>query len=586
MTAKKRAAGYESIRQFFVKKNIMNAIGILIFAYAFILIIFIGRTSLADISFPNEYREAANIQLTMEFLKGNNPYSLSAYSGPVPGLIYVYGPLYSLFTALFCLVFPADVIFMHYLVTFVCVIAGAVLAAYMTYEKTEYLAAPAAVFLFTVTCNWRYGYINAVPDAFALTLMILIFFVSTRKDFRFKDTLLAVLSVLTYFAKQYFLIVAVSVLIYRFICSRKKALSLFLQTLIISAVTFIIVSLICPLYFTYTVFMAHGPFGMSNEQFSRLYAYVKEEEAEDRYYEEKAKAEEAGEVPEGTLKKEGETLTNKSENTDPGSGFSYEIMQLRSLGGMFIFIFLWAAAGMILEIKDRLKHRKEPEFFYIIHMVIAFAALVYLGQNNGAWLSYYLQLLMPAVIIYSFIIQDRLIAEKDGLVKNILIAGLVLTVSFTAYRTGTRLKIYKKTDEQIKAWEKAYELVSAAEEKGDVYFVPPLGFKALSDGQYLYNNGHNMVVNIQFLMEYNSTPWEQKLFPHAGMVINSHYDEQMNIRKKAENGGYGMVTLIDGMDMDYDRLDMADLMKAGYKKEEEILLYSGRLSYNVQFWTK
>ena len=79
----------------------MNAIGILIFVYAAILIINIGRASLADISFPNEYREAANIQLTMEFLKGKNPYSLSAYSGSVPGIIYVYGPLYSLFTALF-----------------------------------------------------------------------------------------------------------------------------------------------------------------------------------------------------------------------------------------------------------------------------------------------------------------------------------------------------------------------------------------------------------------------------------------------------------------------------------------------------
>ncbi len=583
MTAKKRAAGYESIRQFFIKKNIMNAIGVLIFVYAAILIINIGRTSLADISFPNEYREAANIQLTMEFLKGKNPYSLSAYSGSVPGIIYVYGPLYSLFTALFCLIFPADVIFMHYLITFICLIAGAAMAAYMTYEKTQYLPAPAAVFLFMISCNWRYGYINAVPDTFALTLMILIFFVATRKDFRFKDTLLAILSVLIFFAKQYFLVVAVSVLIYRFFCSRKKALSLFLQTLVISAVTLIIVSVTCPLYFTYTVFMAHGPFGMSKEQFSELNAYLKEEEAEDKFYEEEA---EKREVEKSISKEAEETLTNQSENTDPGSGFSYEIMQLRSLGGMFIFIFLWALAGLVLEIKNRLKHRKEPEFFYIIHMVTAFTALVYLGQNNGAWLSYYLQLLMPAVIIYAFIIQDRLIAENEGLIQGILTVLLLLTVSFSAFRTGTRLKIYEKTDEQIKAWEKAYALVSDAAQKGEVYYVPPLGFHALSNGKYLYNNGHNMVVNIQFLMEYNSTPWEQKLFPHAGTVINSHYNEQMKIREKAENGGYEMVTLIDGMDTDYDRLDTADLMKAGYKMEEEILLYSGRMSYNVQFWTK
>lgn len=579
MTAKKKAAGYESIRQFFIKKNIMNALGVLIFAYAAILIFRIFRVSFLDVSFPNEYREAANVQLTMEFLKGNNPYSLSAYGGSEPGMIYVYGPLYSLFTALVCRVIPVNVILMHYIVSFLSVIIGAALAAYMTYEKTEYLAAPAAVFLFLINCNWRYGYINAVPDSFALMIMILIFFAATRKEFRFRDTVMAVLGVMLFFVKQYFVVVLFSVLVYRLICSRKKAVSLLIRIAAVSVITFTVISLTCPLYFTYTVFMAHGPFGMSEEQFSELYAYLREENEQDKYYEDEEETEE-------TEIKEEESLTNKSENTDPGSGFSYEILQIRSLAGMFIFIFIAALAGMFLEMKNGFKHRGDPEFFYIIHMAAAFLALLYLGRNNGAWLSYYLQLLMPAVIIYAFIALDVLIAEKEGILQDLIMAFFVITVAFSAYRTTTRLKVYEKTDEQIKAWERAYEIVSSAAEKGEVYYVPPLGYCALSNGQYLYNNGHNMVVNIQFLMEYETTPWEQKLFPHAGMVMRAHYDEQMKIREKAENGEYELVTLIDGMDTDYDRLDMADLKKAGYKKTDDILLYSGRLSYNVQFWTK
>lgn len=576
MTAKKRAAGYESIRQFFVKKNIMNTIGVLIFICAILLIFKICRASFMDAAFPNEYREAANIQLTLEFLKGNNPYSLSAYSGSEPGMIYVYGPLYSLFTALLCLLIPADVVLMHYIVTLVSVIIAAALSAYMTYERTKYLAAPAAVFLFLINCSWRYGYINAVPDAFALMIMILVFFIATRKDFRFKDTLTAVFSLMLFFVKQYFLIVLVSVFIFRFISDRKRAVRLIIQTMIISLVTFIIITVTCPLYFTYTVFMAHGPFGMSKQQFSELYAYLKEENAEDRLYEEEIREEE----------KESEALTNSSENTDPVTGFAYEILQLRSLAGTFVFIFLFALFGVILEIRGGFKHRKDPEMFFVIHMITAFTALIYLGRNDGAWLSYYLQLLMPAVIIYAFITADSLIEEKEGILQNGLILFFVLTVAFSAYRTGTRLKIYEKTDDQIKAWEKAYELASKAAEKGEVYYVPPLGYCAFHDGQYLYNNGHNMVVNIQFLMEYNTTAWEQKLFPHAGMVINRHYEEQMKIKEKALNREYELVTLIDGMDTDYDRLDMADLIKAGYKKSEDVFLYNGRLSYNVQFWSK
>ncbi len=576
MTAKKRAAGYESIRQFFIKKNIMNAIGVLIFIYAILLIIMICRASFSDAAFPNEYREAANIQLTLEFLKGNNPYSLSAYNGSEPGMIYVYGPLYSLFTALICMIIPADVILMHYVVTLASVIIAAALCAYMTYERTKYLAAPAAVFLFLINCSWRYGYINAVPDAFGLMIMILVFFIASRKDFRFRDILTAALSLLLFFVKQYFLIVLVSLFVFRFINDRKKANRLIIQTLIISLVTFAIITVTCPLYFTYTVFMAHGPFGMSKQQFSELYAYLKEEEADDKQYEEEIQNE----------KNDEDYLTNDSENTDPVTDFGYEILQLRSLVGMFIFIFLFAAIGIILEIRGGFKNRGDPEVFLIIHMITAFLALIYLGRNNGAWLSYYLQLLMPAVIIYAFITADHLIAEKEGLVQNSLIMLFVLTVVFSAYRTGTRLKIYEKTEDQIKAWEKAYELAGDAAKNGEVYYVPPLGYCAFRDGQYLYNNGHNMVVNIQFLMEYNTTTWEQKLFPYAGMVINDHYDEQMKIREKVRNGEYELVTLIDGMDTDYDRLDMADLIKAGYNKTEDIFLYNGRLSYNVQFWKR
>ncbi|MCR5649606.1 MAG: hypothetical protein K6F86_00310 [Lachnospiraceae bacterium] len=584
MTAKKRAAGYESIRQFFIKKNIMNAVGICILVYALILIIKICRTTFLGIAFPNEYREAANIQLTMEFLKGSNPYSLSAYNGPVPGMIYVYGPLYSLFTALLCLFIPADVVTMHYIVTFVSVIAGALICAYMTYEKTQYLAAPAAVFLFIINCSWRYGYINAVPDAFAVFIMIFVFFIVSRREFKFKDTILAILSLMLFFVKQYFLVVSVSVIIFRFINDRKKAIRLTIQTLLISAAVFITVAVTCPLYFTYTVFMAHGPFGMSEELFSELYDYLEEENAEDEHYEEEAEKEEIKEK--GTEKEEEAVLTNNSENTDPVTGFSYEILQLKSLAGMFILVFFFAFAGIVTEAAGGFKHKGEIEFFLIIHMIIAFAALIYLGRNDGAWLSYYLQLFMPAVIIYAFIISDRFIAEKENVMGNILTVLFIVTVTFTAYRTGTRLKIYEKTDEQIKSWERAYEITSNAAKKGEVYYVPPLGYCAFSDGQYLYNNGHNMVVNIQFLMEYNSTLWEQKLFPNAGMVINAHYDEQMKIKEKVKNREYELVTLIDGMDTDYDRLDIADLKKAGYSKTDDILLYSGRLSYDVQFWSR
>ncbi len=579
---KNMTAGYESIRQFFVKKNIMNTIGFLLIIYTIILIVRIVRSAVLNADFPNEYREVANIQLTLEFLKGNNPYSLEAYSGQVPGMIYVYGPLYSLFTAFCGLFIPIDIIKLHYIVTFVSVMIGAALAAYITYENTQYLAAPAAVFLFIINCSWRYGYINAVPDAFALMLTILIFFIVSRKDFKLKNPLCALLSVALFFAKQYFAIVAISVLIYKLINDRKDALKFFLQTFVIAAAAVIVVTVTCPLYWTYSVYMAHGPFGITQEQYHKAYGgYMKEDSKEE--------IEEAGkkkEKEEEISKQEGNELTNTSVNTDPDSGFGYEIIQLKSLIGIFIFIFIAAFAGFISELKSRFKNKAGPEFFLIIHIVVSFIALIYLGRNNGAWLSYYLQLLMPETIIYAFIITDRYINENDGLFCRLCLAYFIIMTFFTAYRTNGRLKVYEKTGEEITAWEKAYDITAKAAEKGEVYYVPPLGFQTFSNGQYLYNNGHNMVVTGWFRGEYFAVPWEQALFPYAGEVMKAHYNYQEHIKEKVKNGEYELVTIIPGMDTDFGRLNISDLENAGYRKKDEILLDSGRMSYEVQFWTR
>ncbi len=579
MTTEKKntTAGYERIRQLFVRKNIMKGIAVLLIIYTVILIIRICNVALMNAAIPNEYREAANIQLTLEFLKGNNPYSINAYGKEQPGLINVYGPLYSLVTAFLGHLIHVDIIVLHYIVTFIAVIVSAALAAFITYEKTEYPVAPAAVFLFIINCSWRYGYINAVPDSFALMLMMIIFFIMSRKDFRLKNPLCALLSIALFFVKQYFVIIVVTIFIYKLINDRKDAIRFFLYTTVFTVLVFFLVSITCPLYWTYTVFLAHGPVGGTYDAYM---SKVNSREIEEKKTKKKIKETEAD-----VEKEEGE-LTNTSENTDPAGGFGYEILQLRSLGGMFLFVFLAALIGVILEIKGGFKSRAGTEAFLIISMAVSFAALIYLGRNSGAWLSYYLQLLMPETIIYAFIVTDRQISRTDGILSKACLVFLIIMVFFTAYRTNGRLKTYAKTEEEMDAWDRAYALTETAAEKGEVYYVPPLGFQTFYNGQYLYNNGHNMAANGLFLNEYNTYDWERRLFPHAGVVLKEHYDYQMKIKEKVKNKEYEMVTIIPGMDTDFERLDSTDLENAGYQLSDKILLDTGRLSYEAQFWTR
>ncbi len=591
-----KTAGYDSIRRFLHidKKIILNILAGILCVYTVFLLIRICLATFGNISIPNEYREAANIQLTKAFMDGVNPYSLSAYDGEIPGMIYVYGPLYSLFTAFLGKLLPIDIITLHYAVTFFSVLISAGLAAYMVYKRTKYAAAPVSAFLFIINCSWRYGYINAVPDAFALMIFVIIIFLmsletgkedgASWKSF-IRDIVCAVLSVSLFFVKQYFLIIVAAVFLFKFINDRKDGIRFFLITAAASAVVITIVTLTCPLYWTYSIFLAHGPFGISQEQYHKAYGGYMEENAAPEKKEEIKEEIKEDPAPEKKNEKD-EAFTVESVNTDPKSGLGYEILQLKSLAGMFIFIFAAVLWGVISEIRNGFKNRRDFVFFLLILMVISFCALIYLGRNDGAWLSYYLQLLMPEVIIYAFIFTDAVICSDKRSAGMAAFVLLCFMMFFTAYRTNARLKVYDKTKEQLSEWNRAYALAAEYASKGEVYYVPVLGFQTIYNGQELYNNGHSMVITGWFRGEYFAVDWEQKVFPLAGNVLQRHFEYQEKIKEKAAKKEYDLVTIIPGMDTDLGRLNCEDLKSYGYRKIDSILLNTGRLAYEVQFWVQ
>ena len=597
-----KTAGYESIRRFlhnriFGKKAVINLLGIIMIAYTAVLIFRICESNLTNVSIPNEYREAANILLTKAFMEGTNPYRLSAYEGELPGMIYVYGPLYSVFTAFLARILPfVDLIRLHYLVTFFSVIIAAGLSACMVFKYTKNTAAAASAFLFLINCSWRYGYINAVPDAFALMIYVVIIYLMSREGSEkqtgksnktLKNILYALLAASLFFIKQYFVLIVVPIFIYKFIYDRRDALKFFLTCLIISVITFITVTITCPLYWTYSVYLAHGPFGITQEQYHKAYGGYMEDNVKAAAEKEQAEKEK-GESQKEQISEKDETEEQSfkagSLNTDPEAGFGYEILQLKSLAGMFIFIFAATAWGVILRLTGR--SLKEPKFmtFLILLMITSFIALIYLGRNDGAWLSYYLQLLMPEVIIFAFIFIDRILENEKGVKKIAAFSLFLLMMFFTAFRTNGRLKVYSKTADQLNDWKRAYEITAGYADKGEVYYVPLLGFQTLYNGQYMYNNGHSMVITGWFRGEYFAVDWEQVLFPHGDIVMQRNYDYQEKIKEKARSQDYSLVTIIDGTDTDFERLSVNDLKKDGYKKIDSILLNAGRMSYEVQFW--
>lgn len=569
----REAAGYESIRQFFKnRKNIINLFGIPLAIYTVFLLYRIISSAFGNTAAPNEYREVANIQLTQQFIKGINPYSMDALKGSVPGIVYVYGPLYSLVTALLSFIIPADIITLHYIVTLTAILISASLAAFMVHEHTDTITSPLAGFLFIIICTWRYGYVNAVPDAFAMMLMMFILFFESRKTFRGREMILALFTIAIFFTKQYFLMILATLVIFKFLTDRKALKKYLINTAVLSAAVIIAVSVTCPLYWTYSVFFAHGPFGLTAQQYENAYGN---------------KLSSIGDTTSEAASIVQKALASDSKDTDPPSGFAYEFLQLKTLGGTFLFMFLMAAAGIIRSFSDKFKHTPDYMKLFIIHIFLASVCLLYLGRNSGAWLSYYLQLLMPAVIIYSVIVTEELIINADSRKKAaVYLAMMFMLIFFTAFRTDRRLPVYTQTAQEREEWESAYKILDTYCSKGEVYYYPLLGFNALENGQLLYNNGHSMVITGWFNGEWEALEWEQKLFPEAGNIMEKNIAYQDEIVSNVRMGKYSLITYIQGVDDDLGRMTLSDIKAGPYKKLDTIRLNAGRMSYNVQFWAR
>lgn len=543
------------------RRLVLNIIASAVILYTLFFIIAILRTSLGSLDIPNEYREPANFDLTLTFIKGINPYSADVLEGEVPGCVFQYGPLFSLLVALLHFILPfVDIFALHYVVAFICVISASVMAAVIAYEKTETLLPAACSFLFTISCTWRYGYINAVPDTLGVTLLILIFFIETRHGIKGKEYIESVLSVLLFYTKQYFIVIAASLFIYKLITDRKAWLRLTLSGIVILTASIAVVNYTCPLYFTYTILIVHGVSGQSVASNHPLFSLIRV-------------------LGSASITEAGQTAAL------PSTGWAFEIFQLRNLISIFLFVFAGFILGVIKAFVQRTP-RFEASRLFVIHSGVAFLALLFLGQNDGAWLSYYLELLMPSVIIYAFISIEKDVLGEDmrGRMKLACVILLLFMVMYTTYKTDSRLPYFEKDESVMAAWDKAYKYCDTYASAGEVIYRAPLGVNALAAGRYLYDNGHEMAIHKAFLEEYNSSAFYRKLFPLGGRLMEQHEAYRSRMREGVARQEYSLILTTATDDVPGELIDPSDAEAAGYVRLDTLTLDMGWASYDIDFW--
>ncbi|MBO5552302.1 MAG: hypothetical protein J5966_10130 [Lachnospiraceae bacterium] len=544
------------------RRLVFNIVAFAVMFYAFFFLAGMCTAAFSNSHIPNEYREAANFDLTLNFIRGINPYALDVLEGDAPGCVFQYGPLFSLLVAGIHFILPfADIFVLHYIIALLCILAAAVMAAVIVRENTETLLPASCAFLFTIACTWRYGYVNAVPDTLGVTLLVLVFFVETRRRVYGKEYIEAALAVLLFYTKQYFVIVALSLFIYKLITDMKACIRLSVSGILLLVLSAAAVNYTCPLYFTYSLLIVHGVSGQSVAVSQPLVS---------------------------NINLTGLSLAAASAKEDAGlppTGWAFEALQLRSLISIFLFLFI----GMLVGI-SRAFIQRTPNFagsrLFVIHSMVAFAALLFLGQNDGAWLSYYLELLMPPVVIYSFISAEKnALDENSGRYLRLAFTVLLMfMVMYTTYRMDARLSYFRKSGEAKAVWDKGYAYCETYAKSGEILYRAPLGIKALEDGRYLYDNGHEMAIHQRFLDEYNRTVTYQKLFPYAGKLMQQHIDYRNGMREKVSVRGYSLV-LKTATDEDAEEIVSRELLEgSGYVLLDSLDLDMGWDFCRVEFW--
>lgn len=511
-----------------------NIIGIAVIIYAVILLYGMTAASLSEVSVPNEFQEVTNILLTQDLLNGINPYSLKeAFGRDVPGLLYAYGPIYSLIVAPFARIFPEKLIFLHYLVSFLAMLMIAFLGAWMVKEKTETLAAPAAAFVLLINCTWRYGYINAVPDTLGLFWMMLALFLETREKCRGRELWEIIVIILAFYTKIYMAYIAIPLFVYKLITDHRAAARFTIYGVVLMGAVSAVVTIMCPLYWTYTIYFLHGPWN--------------------------------------------------AQGGEPG----YEMLQLRSLGGIFLFFFIVSLLAVLEQVKHRFKDVSKTVLLLIVDLIVSIPVMHVLGANDGAWLSYYLQIQIPPLVMLSLIyIENKCIETSSVYRRYAWGAFLFVMLSFTILRTGQRLPYYYMEPEQKKLWDDVYGLIDEYTEKGEVYYSPILTYHAIDDHQYFYNSGYVGVANEDFYDEYLNTKWQQTLFPYAGKVMKKNLEYKRELEEKIRNGGYSLIAVIEGKDGTDRAIRVSAIEDGPYRLLREVGMPVSRVNYALKFYVR
>lgn len=503
--------------------------------------------------FPNELLEPSNVYLTKMFLEGKSPYTLASLGYEVPAVNYEYPFLNSMICAAIAFLLGKNAVLAHYIVSFASIIGTGILGYLIIRPYSKSTAAPFAGALLFMQCHWRFGYVSAAPDDLGLLLFVLTLMLAVSKAVRNKPLVCAVMTTLCFYTKQYFIFVAAGIFIYMLLYSKKEAFKFLGLTALFNVIAVIVVNIVWPLYWTYTLFFLYS----------------------------------------GTF-------------SGIGFGFGSLFEQLKYLAAIFAGLFVVLVIAVIRSLRVRKMATKDsdledralvdkalqgkkifgyrvtennPVALFVIEIPVMFLPLIFFGRNDGAFLSYFLQLWMPSIIVVTLITLEKMEPKSKQIIFDLFYGGVV---AFTVLFSFLKMPLHVITDEEIGEWNKAYAIIDEYKEKGDVYYSQLLAYKAIEDGARYCLCGHDGEVSEETLSVWQNSKLCKILFPNADKIITKYVEYEKDLTRKAIDSGFELLTFIDGNSLMFASF----YLDAGvtYEKLTQLTLQAGNMPYDVQFY--
>ena len=487
--------------------------------------------------YPRELLEPANIALTNQFLSGINPYSYEILSADTPGVNFDYPFLNSLIAAALAKIIGCSAQAAHLVISLISIVGSGFIGVLMVKDRAKTSVSPALAAIMFMFCHWRFGYISSAPDDFGLFVFLLTMYATVVPGLRNKPFWCSLGITLCLYIKQYFIFVSIGIFIYMLLYSKKDAVKLLLWTIVINIAVVLVVTFICPLYWT--------------KAFLFTYLAI--------------------------------AIGGGSQIAHVIDQFKYVIVVFAALFAVLI-VSVSITLGRMYRNNNRLERLKVKEndalALNTIQTVVMIGPLFVIGRNDGAFLSYFLQLWMPSIVVVTLICFENI---KSLINERVFVCIYSILVLFTLYFGFGKLPNHILTSEEIASWDKAYEYIDTYSKTGKIIYSRSLAYESFirNNGESLC--GHDSEVRIDSIDDLTEAGVPTELFFDMERVVDQNLEYRADIIRRAKDHEYSLITFEtdagytlfneNNCENDYD-----------YRELDKFELRVGNMSYEVAFY--